>query len=235
MTRRDAAWCDVAVVRVLFVDHEDSFAWNVVALLAELGHAVDVLRPHELGHTLPPFERLVLGPGPGGPQSCTATHALLLRFGPHVPTLGVCLGHQLVALACGASVGRANAPVHGHAHAVHHDGRGLFAGLPSPFAAGRYHSLIVREPLPASLAASAHTAGGELMALRHHTWPVESVQFHPESVLSEHGHALVSNFVGGAIGGRAAPSGSVHSGQGPLDGRRGSGASREPNTRLHSS
>jgi len=230
------------VVRVLFVDHEDSFAWNVVALLAEQGHTVDVLRPRALAHALPPFERLVLGPGPGGPDACTATRELLLRFGPHVPTLGICLGHQIVARVFGGEVGRAVAPVHGHADAVHHDGRGLFAGLPSPFAAGRYHSLIAHDPLPASLTASARTRAGEIMALRHETWPVESVQFHPESVLSEHGHALVSNFVAGAIGGRAAPatlapapSGSVHTGHGPLDARRGSGASREPNTRLPNS
>jgi anthranilate synthase/aminodeoxychorismate synthase-like glutamine amidotransferase len=227
------------VVRVLFVDHEDSFAWNVVALLAELGHVVDVLRPRDLAHTLPPFERLVLGPGPGGPDACSATRALFLRFGPHVPTLGVCLGHQIVARVFGGEVRRAVAPVHGHADAVLHDGRGLFAGLPSPFVAGRYHSLIAHEPLPDSLTASARTVAGEVMALRHDTWPVESVQFHPESVLSEHGHALVSNFVAGAIGGRAVsapgatlPSGSAQTGQGPLDARRGSGASREPNTRL---
>jgi len=230
------------VLRVLFVDHEDSFAWNLVALLRELACHVDVVRPAGLTAPLPTFDRLVLGPGPGGPDAARASLALLARVGPRLPTLGVCLGQQILARACGGVVGLAHEPVHGHADPLHHDGRGLFAGLPTPFFVGRYHSLVAHEPLPETLEVSARSGDGEVMGLRHRHWPVEAVQFHPESVLSEHGQRLVSNFLAGAIGARATPgsttgptSGAVHSGQGPLEARRGSdGAADEeaPRPRL---
>jgi anthranilate synthase/aminodeoxychorismate synthase-like glutamine amidotransferase len=215
------------VLRVLFVDHEDSFAWNLVALLRELACHVDVVRPERLAAPLPPFDRLVLGPGPGGPDAARASLALLTRVGPHLPTLGVCLGQQILARACGGVVGLAHEPVHGHADPLHHDGRGLFAGLTEPFLVGRYHSLVAHEPLPEVLEVSARSPAGEVMALRHRHWPVEAVQFHPESVLSEHGQVLVSNFLGGAIGGAAPARGAVHSGQGPLEARRGSDGSMD--------
>ncbi|MCH2107460.1 MAG: aminodeoxychorismate/anthranilate synthase component II, partial [Planctomycetes bacterium] len=153
---------------------------------------------------------LVLGPGPGRPEAATTTMECLRLAPPSLPILGVCLGHQAIGEHFGGRVVRSE-PVHGHEAAVHHDGRGLFAGLPQPMSVGRYHSLILeRESLPECLEASARTADGLIMGLRHRELPIESVQFHPESILSRDGHALLGNFLarcGRHEGSLATPSG----------------------------
>ncbi|MEZ5979381.1 MAG: gamma-glutamyl-gamma-aminobutyrate hydrolase family protein [Planctomycetota bacterium] len=213
-------------MRVLLVDHRDSFTWNLVQFLEECGAEVRVVGAAALRGEPPPHDRLLLGPGPGGPDDCTDTSNFLARSAGAVPTLGVCLGHQVLARRFGGAVGRGREPVHGFAEPVHHDARGLFAGLPTPLACARYHSLVALEPVADVLEVSARAADGTVMALRHRELPIESVQFHPESVLSEHGHALLSNFLSGRIGSLCDPSprAAVHSGQGPDVGRLGSGS-----------
>jgi len=189
--------------RVLVIDNYDSFTFNLVQLLGELGaeplcyrnDAISLRRIRELRPT-----HIVLSPGPGHPQDprdfgiCLD---VLREISPAVPTLGVCLGHQGIAVAYGGRVREAEELVHGKASRVHHDGRGIFRGLPQGFRAGRYHSLIV-DPgsLPPHLQVSAVGERGEVMGLRHVRFPVEGVQFHPESILTEHGARLLANFLG---------------------------------------
>lgn len=185
---------------LLLVDNYDSFTYNLYQYLAELGAEVLVRRNDAL--TLDEIERLapdriVISPGPGGPDEAGLSLAIVRTFGPHVPILGVCLGHQCIGAAYGGAVVRAPELRHGKASAIYHDGRGTLAGLPSPFQAIRYHSLVVgREGLPECLEVSAWTADGLIMGLRHREYPVEGVQFHPESVLTEGGHRLLANFLG---------------------------------------
>ncbi|HXG76822.1 MAG TPA: aminodeoxychorismate/anthranilate synthase component II [Gaiellaceae bacterium] len=186
-------------MRVLMVDNYDSFTWNLVHLLEELGAEVLVRLSDDLGpaeaRLLAP-DRIVVSPGPGRPADAGASVALVRELGPEIPLLGVCLGHQAIVEAYGGRVGQARALLHGKASLVRHDGRGVFAGLPSELAAGRYHSLAAVE-VPAALEVSARTEDGEVMAVRHRRHPVEGVQFHPESVLTPEGPRLLANFLAG--------------------------------------
>jgi anthranilate synthase/aminodeoxychorismate synthase-like glutamine amidotransferase len=184
---------------ILLVDNYDSFTYNLAHLLQELGAEVTVLRNDEIdadgAEQLAP-SHLVISPGPGRPEGAGATLEIVRRLAPHVPTLGVCLGHQAIVEAFGGEVGPAKQLVHGKASTVTHDGRGIFAGLPEPFEAGRYHSLAAAD-VPAEFEISARTDDGEVMAVRHLELPVDGIQFHPESVLTPDGHALGRNFLEG--------------------------------------
>lgn len=185
---------------LLLVDNYDSFTYNLYQYLAELGADVLVRRNDALTLTeieqLAP-ERIVISPGPGAPAGAGLSLAIVREMGPDVPVLGVCLGHQCIGEAYGGRVVRAPELRHGKASAVYHDGQGALAGLPSPFQAIRYHSLLVeRATLPDCLEVSAYTEDGLIMGLRHREHSVEGVQFHPESVLTEGGHRLLANFLG---------------------------------------
>ncbi len=189
--------------RVLVVDNYDSFTFNLVQYLLQLGAVVDVYRNDAISAAQVLADRpshVLLSPGPGRPSDSGVCQDLCRVLAdadaPVIPLLGVCLGHQTLCEVHGATVERAGRIMHGKLSPVHHDGTGVFAGLPSPFTATRYHSLVAREEtLPATLAAVARTDQGELMAVRHTSRPLFGVQFHPESVLSEHGHALLTNFL----------------------------------------
>lgn len=184
---------------ILVIDNYDSFTYNLVQYLGELGADVQVFRNDALAVeevvALKPTG-ILLSPGPGDPDSAGITLALLERCGTEVPMLGVCLGHQAMGQANGAEVVRAERLMHGKTSLIFHDGEGVFAGLPSPFTATRYHSLIVApESMGDDLLRTAWTEEGEVMGLRHRTKPLYGVQFHPESFLSEHGHAILRNFL----------------------------------------
>jgi len=185
---------------ILVVDNYDSFTYNLVQYLGELGARVAVVRNDavttaEVAAMAP--EAIVLSPGPGTPDRAGITLELVWRLGPRVPILGVCLGHQAIAVAYGGRVVPAPSLVHGKASPVCHRGDPLFAGLPSPFAAGRYHSLVVeRETLPPELEVIAETPDGVVMGIRHRRHPVVGVQFHPESILTEGGRRILANFLG---------------------------------------
>jgi anthranilate synthase component 2 len=182
------------------VDNYDSFTYNLVHLLEELGAEVVVRRSDEIGpeeaRALAP-NRLVVSPGPGRPTGAGRSIELIRALGPAVPTLGVCLGHQAIVEAFGGQVAQARALLHGKASRLHHDGRGIFAGLPPEIAAGRYHSLAAVR-VPDELEVTAQTDDGEVMGVRHRTHPIEGVQFHPESVLTPDGSAMLGNFLRGA-------------------------------------
>jgi len=189
-------------VRVLLVDNYDSFAWNLVQALAALGADVTVRRNDALSVAdaiaLAP-DAVVVSPGPCTPAEAGISVDLVRAAAERrVPLLGVCLGHQAIGAAFGGRVVRGARPVHGKTSDVTHDGRGVLRGLPSPFSAMRYHSLVVDEPLPEGLVATARTSKGELMGVRHATLPIEGVQFHPESFMTPHGPALLANFLEGA-------------------------------------
>jgi anthranilate synthase/aminodeoxychorismate synthase-like glutamine amidotransferase len=185
-------------VRVLVIDNYDSFTYNLVQYLGELGAEVCAVRNDRatVDELLAEgYERCVISPGPCTPNEAGISLEVARRLPEAgVPTLGVCLGHQSIAQAFGGSV-LLHAPVHGKATTIEHDGRTIFKGLSSPLTVGRYHSLVVAEELPDCLEASAH-GGGVLMALRHRELPAEGVQFHPESVLTEEGKPLLANFLG---------------------------------------
>jgi anthranilate synthase/aminodeoxychorismate synthase-like glutamine amidotransferase len=152
----------------------------------------DLQREAEAGRV----DGVIVSPGPGRPGDAGVSNDLVRGLAPHLPILGVCLGHQCIAEVFGASVVRANVVVHGKASLVYHEGEGVFAGLAGPLTAGRYHSLVVNpDRVPPSLAVTARTAGGEMMGLRHRTYPVEGVQFHPESILTHDGHRILANFL----------------------------------------
>ena len=184
---------------VLLIDNYDSFVHNLARYVRELGETTAVYRNDAI--TLAEIDALapshiLVSPGPCTPREAGISNDVIASFGPRVPILGVCLGHQCVAAALGGQVVRASRPRHGKTSPIHHSGLGIFAGLPSPFLATRYHSLLVtREGLPDSLEVVATTPEGEVMALRHRSFPLWGVQFHPESVLTEHGYALLRNFL----------------------------------------
>ncbi len=186
---------------VLVIDNYDSFTYNLVQYFGELGASVEVVRNDaltldELAALRP--ERLVISPGPCTPAEAGVSVEAVLRFAGQVPILGVCLGHQSIAAAYGGQIVRAERLMHGKTSPIQHDGRGLFTGLPSPFTAVRYHSLLVdRATLPACLEISAETAEGEIMGLRHRDLPIEGVQFHPESIASEWGRELLGGWLRG--------------------------------------
>ena len=180
--------------RVLVIDNYDSFTYNLVQYLGELGAGVDVLRNDVPGLLERRPDRVVVSPGPCGPAEAGVSVEAIRRFAEAgVPVLGVCLGHQALAAAFGGRVMRGE-PVHGKAAEVEHDGRTIFAGLESPLVAGRYHSLVVDPDLPESLEPSAHS-DDVIMGIRHRSLPAEGVQFHPESVLTGDGKALLRNFL----------------------------------------
>lgn len=185
---------------ILLIDNYDSFVHNLARYLVELGVETEVVRNDalsvaQIAARAP--QAIVISPGPCTPLEAGVSLDVVRRFGPTIPLLGVCLGHQAIAMALGGRVVRAPEPIHGRTSLVHHESTPLFAGLPNPFRATRYHSLIVeRETLPAELIPTAATADGLIMALEHATWPVYGVQFHPESILTEGGHRLLANFLG---------------------------------------
>jgi anthranilate synthase component 2 len=179
------------------IDNYDSFTYNLVHLLEELGAEVLVRRSDEIDVTeakrLRP-DRLVVSPGPGRPSGAGNSVELIRALGPTTPTLGVCLGHQAIVEAFGGEIGQARALVHGKASLVKHDGSGIFEGLPPAIEAGRYHSLAAAR-IPKVLEVTATTEDGEVMGVRHRTYPIDGVQFHPESVLTPDGPALLANFL----------------------------------------
>jgi anthranilate synthase component II len=188
-----------ALPRVLVIDNYDSFTWNLVQYLGELGARVEVIRNDETtveALTLDPPHGLLISPGPCTPREAGISVAAIGAFAGKTPVLGVCLGHQAIGHAFGGKVVRAGRLMHGRTSPIEHDGRGVFAGIRSPFEATRYHSLLVeRESLPACLRVSAWTREGEIMGLRHETLDVEGVQFHPESILTLEGKLLLGNWV----------------------------------------
>ena len=186
-------------MRVLVLDNYDSFTYNLVQYLGELGTEVEVFRNDALsvGQIFEArYDRIVISPGPGVPARAGITVPLVRELSGKVPILGVCLGHQAIGEAFGGRIVRADAIFHGKTSEIHHDGRGLFRDLPNPFTATRYHSLVI-DPhrVPASLEVSARTEDGVIMGVRHREFPVEGVQFHPESILTREGMKLLANFV----------------------------------------
>ncbi len=184
---------------LLMIDNYDSFTFNLVQYFGELGQDVRTIRNDELNlaeiEALAP-ERIVISPGPCSPAEAGVSVAVLQHFAGRLPLLGVCLGHQAIGAAFGGQVIRAQSIMHGKTSALSHDGRGVFDGLPSPYTVVRYHSLaIARENLPACLEISATTGDGEIMGVRHRQYAIEGVQFHPESIETEHGHRLLQNFL----------------------------------------
>ncbi|OFW03597.1 MAG: aminodeoxychorismate/anthranilate synthase component II [Acidobacteria bacterium RIFCSPLOWO2_02_FULL_67_36] len=183
---------------ILLIDNYDSFTWNLVQYFGELGASPVVRRNDEVTageiEALAPSQ-IVISPGPGRPEDAGVSVEVIRRFGPRIPVLGVCLGHQGIGVAFGGTVIRAAHLMHGKVSSVRHDGRGVFRGVSQPFVAGRYHSLVVGEPLPDVLEASARTEDGTLMGMRHREFPVHGVQFHPESVLTGEGRQVLRNFL----------------------------------------
>jgi anthranilate synthase/aminodeoxychorismate synthase-like glutamine amidotransferase len=184
-------------MKLLLIDNYDSFTYNLVHLFEQLGAEVIVRRNDAItaddAEALQP-DRLVVSPGPGRPRDAGVSVEVIRRLSPNVPTLGVCLGHQAIVEAFGGEVGQAKALLHGKASEVRHDGRGVFAGLPDVIDAGRYHSLAAVR-VPADLTVTATTDDGEVMGVRHRAYPVEGVQFHPESVLTPQGPQMAENFL----------------------------------------
>jgi anthranilate synthase component II len=184
---------------LLMIDNYDSFTYNLVQYFGELGEDVKVARNDEI--TLEEIEalgpqRIVISPGPCTPKEAGVSVPLIRRFAGRIPILGVCLGHQAIGEAFGGRIVHAQQLMHGKTSLIHHRGQGVFRGLPEPFTAIRYHSLAIeRESKPDVLDVTAWTDDGEIMGVRHKTLAVEGVQFHPESILTEHGHALLRNFL----------------------------------------
>ena len=185
---------------ILVIDNYDSFTYNLVQYLGELGADVRVRRNNEVTigemETMAP-EQIVISPGPGRPENAGITPEVIRRFGPTTPILGVCLGHQAIGMVYGGTVTRARAPMHGKTSTVVHDSKGVFAGISEPFEAGRYHSLVIAgDDVPRDLEVSARTKDdGTIMAVRHRSYPVHGVQFHPESVLTGEGRRILRNFL----------------------------------------
>jgi len=184
---------------ILVIDNYDSFTYNLVQYLGELGEEPRVYRNDDITvdeiAALAP-EAIVISPGPCTPAEAGVSTPGIAAFAGRFPIFGVCLGHQCIGAALGAPVVRGRAPVHGKTSRIHHDGRTIFHGIPSPLVATRYHSLVIEEAgLPECLEVSARTEDGVIMGVRHRALPVEGVQFHPESILTEHGHAMLKNFL----------------------------------------
>ena len=185
---------------LLLIDNYDSFTYNLFQYLSELGEEVWVVRNdrvslEEIGARSP--QRIIISPGPGTPEQAGISNEVIREFGGRLPILGVCLGHQCIGYSYGAEVGHAGEIKHGKSSLIYHDGRGLFKGLDNPFPAIRYHSLtVMSDSLPDCLEISARTANGIIMGLRHRRFPVEGVQFHPESIMTEAGKSLLKNFLG---------------------------------------
>jgi anthranilate synthase/aminodeoxychorismate synthase-like glutamine amidotransferase len=183
---------------ILVIDNYDSFTFNLVQYLGELGETPLIYRNDQISmdeiRELAPA-RILISPGPCTPDEAGISMDVIRQFSGKLPIFGVCLGHQSMAQVFGGSVIRAPRLMHGKTSPIEHNGQDIFAGLPSPFIATRYHSLIVDEPLPDSLVRTAWTAEGELMGLRHKEHPTFGVQFHPESILTEHGHQMLKNFL----------------------------------------
>jgi anthranilate synthase/aminodeoxychorismate synthase-like glutamine amidotransferase len=185
---------------ILVIDNYDSFTYNLVQYLGELGAKLEVARNDALdvdGVARLAPERIVISPGPGNPDHAGVSLEVIRRLGPTTPILGVCLGHQAIGQAFGATVARARTQMHGKTSSIRHDDRGVFAGLANPFVATRYHSLVVlADTVPPDLEITARAEDGEIMGLRHRHYPVEGVQFHPESILTAEGKHLLANFLG---------------------------------------
>jgi anthranilate synthase component 2 len=193
----------VGATVTLLIDNYDSFTWNLAHRLGELGAAVEVVRNDavsvdEIERKAP--ARLVISPGPGRPEAAGVTVAALQRFAGRLPILGVCLGHQALAVAFGGRVDRATVPMHGKVSRVVHEGTHLFEGVEQPVEVGRYHSLVIaRDAVPSNFIVTARTEDdGTIMGVRHAGWPVFGVQFHPESVLTPAGYRMLENFLRGA-------------------------------------
>lgn len=185
---------------IVVIDNYDSFTYNLVQYLGELGQEIQVFRNDQV--TLDEIRELnpdhiVISPGPGEPEDGGISLDVLREFGPTIPIFGVCLGHQCIGQAYGGKVTRAPRLMHGKTSAVYHNSTGIFSGVPSPFNATRYHSLIVEEPIPDELEVTAFTSQGEVMGVRHKQYPTVGVQFHPESILTEHGKRILQNFLDG--------------------------------------
>ena len=184
---------------ILMIDNYDSFTWNLVQYLSELGAEVKVVRNDEVATAEIAAMRpagIVISPGPCTPNEAGISVAAVREFAGRIPILGVCLGHQAIGHAFGGEIGHAGKVVHGKTSMISHSGVGVFLGLPSPFVATRYHSLAIsRTGLPGCLEVTAESEDGEIMGVRHREFAVEGVQFHPESFLTEHGHALLKNFL----------------------------------------
>ena len=184
---------------ILMIDNYDSFTYNLVQYLGVLGSEVEVHRNDKITldeiESMEP-ERIVISPGPGTPQSAGITISMIERFHPKLPILGVCLGHQAIGAAFGGRVLHAARIMHGKTSEISHDSKGVFRGLPDPITATRYHSLAVeRKSLPSCLEVSAEAEDGEIMGLRHREYPVEGIQFHPESILTKEGMNILRNFL----------------------------------------
>jgi len=184
---------------LLLIDNYDSFTYNLYQYLCELGQEIEVARNDKISidaiEKLKP-ERIVISPGPGTPLDAGISVDAIRHFSPRIPVLGVCLGHQCIGHAYGATVAGAGEIMHGKSSMIKHDGKGIFTGLPNPFQAIRYHSLaVMREGLPDCLEVTAETEGGIIMSLRHRKYPTEGVQFHPESIMTDVGKDLLRNFL----------------------------------------
>lgn len=183
---------------IIVIDNYDSFTYNLVQYLGELGADMRVFRNDQV--TVEDIRRLlpshiVISPGPGTPDDGGISNQVICEFHREVPILGVCLGHQCIGQVFGGVVERAPRLMHGKTSLIYHDSRGIFQGLPNPFEAARYHSLLVKEPLPEELSVTAFTRQGEVMGIRHKTFPLQGVQFHPESILTPHGKQILKNFI----------------------------------------
>lgn len=186
---------------LLLIDNYDSFTYNLFQYLSELGQEVVVVRNDETTileiERMKP-ERIVISPGPSTPQNAGISNDVIKHFGQKIPVLGVCLGHQCIGYSYGGIVAQAKQIMHGKSSLIHHSNRGVFAGLPDPFSAIRYHSLVIkREHFPTCLEVTAWTDDGEIMGVRHKQYAVEGVQFHPESFMTEHGKEILANFLKG--------------------------------------
>jgi len=189
---------------ILLIDNYDSFVYNLARYVRELGQTPlvrrhDAISPEEILELGP--SHIIISPGPCSPSEAGISTDVVRRLGPTIPILGVCLGHQCIGAAYGAEIVRAGRPMHGKTSRIHHSGTGLFTGLPSPFQATRYHSLVIAPAsVPPELEITATSEDGEIMAVRHTRFPVYGVQFHPESVLTEHGYRLLDHFLHGVPG-----------------------------------
>jgi anthranilate synthase/aminodeoxychorismate synthase-like glutamine amidotransferase len=188
-----------AIKMILMIDNYDSFTYNLVQYLAELGQRVVVFRNDKIDagkiRRLSPGH-IVISPGPGRPQDAGVSCQIIEEFSSHIPILGVCLGHQCIAQVFGGKVVSAQRLMHGKTSLIYHEGKDIFKGIENPFEATRYHSLIVeRESLPSCLRVTAWTKEGEVMAIRHHKFPVRGLQFHPESILTREGKRILKNFL----------------------------------------